>query len=161
MRYTDTPSPEVPYETLILEPLMLGVRQALSRQMLSGIHVVKGEVIMEHILDQIVFSLRAHVWADPRRDYKKTHKFTYMAAHPSWKHHLMASLPEGSFRRRWCHYFWEIPFDYANTRVTETIEVHVPTIFPENTMQYPDHLGRAHHPIQIINTGTLREPLYG
>jgi len=154
------PEASVNYETHLFEMMQLNVRQALSRNMLQGLTGVRAEQMIEHMSNQIIMQLRAFVLADPRRDYRKTHTFTYLAAHPTWKHQLVASLPEGSFRRRWCHYFWEIPFDYANTKVTKTVDVHVPTIFPESTMRYPEQLGRPHHPIEIL-TNTTTESIYG
>lgn len=156
---TMTLSDKLEFETKILERIRLGVTVAISNQLLHGVRIdsIDANHELGSLRDRLVMRIRAHVWSDPERDYHKTHTFTYAKAHPTWKHHLVASLPEGSFRRGWCHYFWGIPFDYANTLVTEKVEVHVPSIFPENTYHYPEHLGRVHHPISITPLGRTEE----
>lgn len=148
---------EMEFTTKVLERLDLGIRTAISKYMLHGVRHEALEPILDDMAQSIVLRLRAHVWSDPERDYRKTHEVTYTQAHPTWKHHLVASLPEKSWWRGFLHYFWDIPTDYANKRITEKIEVHVPSIFPENTYHYPEHLGRVHHPISITPLGRIEE----
>jgi hypothetical protein len=157
-----TPPAISTFETKTLERLQIGVTQAVGRE-LPGLRIdsLEASDTLGFLKNQLVMMLRAHVWSDPDRHHNKVHKVTYTQAHPTWKHHLVASLPEGSFVRGFFHYFWDIPFDYANTRVTEKIEVDVRTIFPENTMHYPEHLGRVHYPVQITPLGAELEAYYG
>lgn len=145
--------PTISYETAVLEKLKLSISHAVSRQMLSGIQGISVDSMVSEITDSLLLRLRAFVLNDPKRNFNKVYEFSYVQAHPTWKHALVASLPEGSFRRRWCHFFWDIPLDYKNTRVTQRVEVDVKGIFPESTMQYPDSLGPIHYVTHINPLG--------
>jgi hypothetical protein len=156
------PESEVSFETKTLERLQVAVNTAISNQMLHGIKVgsVESSRMLEMLADRMVYQLRAYVWTDPEKSRTETHTFTYTKAHPSWRHALVASLPEGSFRRRFLHFFWDIPFDYQNTRVTETVEVFIPAVLPEMQMDYPKQFGRIHFPVSFRTTD-YTESYYG
>lgn len=143
------PFPVVEWETHTLEALKVALMQRLSRQLLSGLNNITVDHMVDMMVDQIVLKISATVWSDPAKSHTETVTITERNAHPSWKHAKIAELPEGSFRRRFWGNLYEIDPDYKTTTIEHKLTVHVPAVFPENTMQYPEHLGRVSYPISI------------
>lgn len=140
------------FETKVLHRLELGMRQAITRE-LMGVHIDKVDQMVDMMVNQMVYQVRAHVWSDPDQEHQKTYKIKTDPVFKSWKHHLIASLPEGSGRRRFLQLLWDIE-DAAPVQATHTVTVKVPAVFPENRMRYPDDLGSVHYPIQISSYTT-------
>lgn len=151
------PEASVSYTDKVLEAMEFHARTVLSRHMLAS--AVNAEAYIDQACNQLVLQLRARIFSDPERAHKAVHKITVDQAHPDWRHHLLASQPQDTFRRRWLAHFWGLDPEYKNTRVTHSVEVHVPALFPENRYEYPESLGRPHFPILINHLG--QEPAHG
>ncbi len=142
--------PTIETNTATLERISLGVRVALSRQFLHGVELNDSyaSTELDALADRIALQLNASVWSDPSISHNKTYELTY-EKHPTWKHALVASLPMGSLRRRWCCFFWHIPLGYVATKVTQYVNVHVPAVLPEMQARFPNDFGRVMFPISI------------
>lgn len=81
---------------------------------------------------------------DRTHHYEETVWFTEQPVYRTWKQHLVASLPVGSFRRRFLERFWEI--DEPNgTRIVHEVTQTRRALFPGNRTEYPKDLGRVQY----------------
>ncbi len=143
-----------PYTTMtveekLLEATKVAVIQRLTRQMLYGLQDVEVSHMADLMADQIVQKLSATVWSDPSQSHTETVTIKQPGVHPSWRHAKMASLPLGSFRRRFWSRFYDIDEDYQTATIEHTLRVHVPAVLPENQRQFPPEMGRIMFPISI------------
>jgi hypothetical protein len=117
--------------------------------------------VVDEIAHQIVVRLRAYVYEDPKQRRHETYRVVENRAHPSWKHALIASLPENAlYRRRFLGYLWEISPTYANTRVVHEVAFKARALFPDMSIHYPKELGRVQYVTQIEPMGSREEKWY-
>lgn len=152
-----TAFPTMSFETKTLDALKFAVQHRLSRYALS--QSIDIDTMLHEITNSLVMKLEATILSDPERSAVERRTITYEDAHPNWKYQLVSELPERSFLRRWAAKFWDVPEDYSKTRVTHVFKVDVKTIFPENTMVYPEHLGRPHY-YTNVSFDTNKEPYF-
>lgn len=99
---------------------------------------------IDHMTQRLLVQLRASVLEDRTYHDEKVLRFTEQPVYRTWRQHLVASLPVGSFRRRFLERFWEI--DEPNgTRIVHEVTLIKRALFPGDTMQYPDHLGQVQY----------------
>jgi hypothetical protein len=152
-------SPYAPsYETATLEAVRLCVQQAVSKELLGAQNI---EFVAEEMSRQMIFRLRAMVYEDPKQRRRDVHRIVEECAHPTWKHALIASLPEAAlYRRRFLGYLWDIEPMYANTRVVHEVAVTARGLFPDMSIHYPKELGTIQYMTKIEPLGSRREEWY-
>ena len=130
------PIPEaIAFRRLVLHKIKLRSHQAISPYVLRN---ADAQMIMDHVARQMVAQLDSHVLAESKT---QTHTIVEQPVYPSWKHHLLASLPETSFRRRFLERFWDLEDEPLAKRITHQVTANAHRAFPENTQQYPKDLG--------------------
>ena len=147
--YAFPPDPVMHYREKTLEAIRLAVITRLNNQLLHGVQRVEMDSMVDLMVDQTVMKLEAVVWSDPSQSHTEEVALSVPSGHPTWKHQLVANLPENSFRRRWMCFFYGIPLDYKAAKITKTFKVHVPAVLPELQRELPPDFGRYHFPIQI------------
>ena len=123
------------YRDVMLQRRDILVQQEVSSYLLrhAEFDIAEGDYMRNTMLAR----LKAHVYGMPK-EYEKVivERFRY----PTWKDHLMAELPEGSFRRRFLERFW---FKPSASQLTHEIHLKAEAMFPECEMEFPDQLGRV------------------
>lgn len=143
------PVSEMGFETMMLEKIKLGVKVALAKELFHGIQV-RGEMWADDVANQIALSMIGEVWSDPSQEHRQTVEITTPPAFKSWRHHRLASLSGGSFKRRFLERLWGLEGEeLAEPGKTYRVEVHVPAVLPELQRKLPDDFGRYHFPIQM------------
>src|SRR4051812_46268107 len=90
----------VAFTEILLRKIRLRVSGALSPYVLRE---ARPEIVMDRMSDQLIVSLDPHVMG---QEETKTYRIVEESIYPTWKHHLIASLPERSWRRRYLTNFF-------------------------------------------------------
>lgn len=140
MRY-DSPSPYVSFETRTLDRVKFFAQGAISKEFALR---PEAQFYVDEMAHNLVLQLRASVLEDRTYHDEKTLRFTEQPVYRTWRQHLVASLPVGSFRRRFLERFWEI--DEPNgTRIVHEVTLIKRALFPGNRMEYPKELGQIQY----------------
>lgn len=104
----------------------------------------EAQFYVDEMTQNLVLSLRASVLEDRTYHDEKVLRFAEQPVYRTWRQHLVASLPVGSFRRRILERFWEI--DEPNgTKIVHEVTLIKRALFPGSRMEYPDHLGQVQY----------------
>lgn len=126
------------FEHVLLTKVRLHAAQAISPYVLRNARVYVDD-ITESAADQLIVALDSHVLGEQE---DRTHVIVEEPVYPTWRHHLVASLPPDSYRRRFLERYWRLDGPLAK-RVTHTVTATAYRFFPRNEMDYPKHLGSA------------------
>lgn len=141
MKVSDFPPME--FSQIVLDRIKLGAVSRISPAILAH---TKVEMALEHETGAMLLRLNSEILGKQRNagEYVLIEDWEY----DSWRDHLIASLPEGSFRRRWCQFFFKID-EVGMKRATHRISVNAAALFPELDVQYPDNFGKVVFPVQF------------
>lgn len=137
---------EAEFSTLVLERARFKASSMVTRQLLANADVRQ---MVDMMSDRLLVHLEAEVLEDRNLRRSIDYQVTEDPVYDSWRHWLVASLPVNSFRRRFLAYLWEIDPLYKGRRRIHELHIQRRGLFPENTMRYPDSLGRVHMPVSF------------
>lgn len=113
------------------------------------LHDARVDVVEDHVSQALVARLEAAIWSDPEKTLRQEWKHTDEVRHPSWKHALIADLPdEALYRRRFFGYLWDIDPAYKGRLRRRTLGFERRVIFPEMRNAYPESFGRVAYAVQ-------------
>lgn len=124
------PDAMVSYETLTLDKIPFRVRGAISRYAMRHGELRHYE---ERHLDQMVYEINTHVLGKRAHDDIEIVEEPF---YPSWRHQLVASLPDG-FVRRWLTHFWGFEDNKLARQRRHHVSVEARCVFPDAEIVVP------------------------
>ncbi len=114
--------------------------QAYSRLLM---HRADFDMIHDVIRDQMVERMSVEILTE--KVAEDAYEIVERPHYPTWRHQLVASLPLGSFRRRFLAYFWDdVNYEDPSGRIVKhTVKVHRWIEHPEQGVrkQSIEHMG--------------------
>jgi hypothetical protein len=128
---------------VLLRKIRLGVRTTVSPYILRN---AVPSVEIDHITNRMILKLDSHVLGQQEvREYVIVEEPIY----PTWKHHFVASLPEGSWRRRYFTNFFLLEGQPLWTRRTHTVRCTASAVFPKAEITMPPELDQVARYAQV------------
>jgi hypothetical protein len=143
--YDPNPATTVDFVEIVLEPRKWASTWARANGAFSHIEERRMDDLVR---DRALHQLIARVYEDPARTVKMQHEIE-VVDHASWRHALVASLPVGSFRRRFLCAWWvrhAIPLDYKGRRRVWSADFSRLMAYPKLPVP-SEHLGPVVFPI--------------
>jgi hypothetical protein len=135
------------YPTLTFDEVAFDIVKVKAQAMMTEECALRPDVKfhLDRMTQRMLITMQAQVLEDRRHHVEGTMRFVEQPVYRTWRQHLVASLPEGSFRRRFLERLWEI--DEPNgTRIVHEVTHVRRALFPGNRMEYPPELG----PVQYV-----------
>lgn len=153
MSLPDDRYPPVKFTTREVPTQKIAMASRVSRQFLMD---PKIDHVEEHVTDALWVRLSGYVFGEAMDAEAEVVEEPIW---PSWKHQLVASLPEG-FVRRWLTYFWGFDDNKLAIRRRHKIHVHAHCVFPDAEIVVPQsQLGRPYRFASVEPIGYIEEPV--
>ncbi len=105
-------------------------------------------------LERLVYEVNTHVLGRRARDELEIVEEPHF---PTWRHHLVASLPDG-FRRRWLADLWGMQDNVLAKRRRHYISVEARVVFPDAEVVVPrDKLGEPYRFASVSSFSRLED----
>lgn len=130
------PDPAITFSEIILRKLKLRSATALSPYVLRE---ARPEIVMDRMADRMVAHLDSHVLG---LEETKEYEIVEQPVYPTWRHHLVDSLPEG-WRRRFLTHWWSLEGERLGRRTTHTVVCRAHAAFPQAEIQVPKEMGHV------------------
>jgi hypothetical protein len=152
-----TAEPYIEWSDVLLERLKVAATGSITKQALAD--TAAAATMVDHLRDLLMFKLESYVTVDPRGRRKEHYTLVSDPVYPSWRHQLLAELPEGGLRQRVLGRLFGIdPTQPLGKRHRLVLDIAQEVIFPEHALSAD--LGPAHQKVRVVMSPQDTEPAY-